>query len=85
MAVFDIVDENAFLYDLRSKYPNNKVIYYKVDVRSKTDLQQSFSQVLQQFGCIDFVVNGAGIINEHNIEDTLHINLVSFYFYTRNF
>lgn len=54
------------------------MIYNKVDVRSKTDLQQAFRNALQEFGSIDFVINGAGIVNENNIEDTLHTNLVNY-------
>lgn len=47
-------------------------------MRSKTDLQQAFRNALQEFGSIDFVINGAGIVNENNIEDTLHTNLVNY-------
>lgn len=61
---------------MRAEYPNNSVKFYKVDVRSKADLEQAYNDVMKHFGNIDLVLNGAGVANENYVEDCININIV---------
>lgn len=54
-----------------------EISFHKVDVRNKDEIFNALTKVTKSFGNIDILINGAGILRESSIEDTLHVNLVS--------
>ena len=47
--------------DLSSKYPDTKVKLYQGDLTSTTNVQQLFSQAIEDLGQLDIVVNTVGM------------------------
>ena len=64
---------------------------YKVDISDETEIRNTISSVLKDFGRIDILVNNAGIWKESKInkmslvkwEETLKVNLTSMFLFTR--
>lgn len=50
--------------------------FFYVDVRNKKQIENAFAEVVEYFGHVDLMVNGAGIIRESSFEETLKINTV---------
>lgn len=71
-----MADPRNLVQQLKTEFPGKTVTFHKVDVTKKSDIQHAFNETVKEFGCVDVMVNGAGIIKESSIEDTLHVNLV---------
>lgn len=76
MAVFDIDDSKDTMKQLQTEFPKANVLYKKVDVSNRKEVQQAFNDVHTAFDSIDIVVNGAGIMDEQNVEKSLSVNVV---------
>lgn len=50
--------------------------FFKIDVRNKKQIEDAFAEVVECFGHVDVMVNGAAIIQESSFEETLKINTV---------
>lgn len=50
--------------------------FFNVDVRNKKQIENAFAEVVECFGHVDLMVNGAAIIRESSFEETLKINIV---------
>lgn len=82
IAVLDILPEpSPALFELRSKY-NVKVEYYKTDITSRENVQQTISEIESAFPSIDININAAGIArdepflttSDQNISSTFAVN-----------
>ena len=62
--------------ELREKYGQDKVIYFRVDVSSQQNFEAAFEKCVQFFGKVDVLINSAGINGETNWESQLQINLL---------
>lgn len=59
-------------------FTKSQIIYIKTDVSDKKQLEDAYKNIIDKFETIDIVVNSAGIFNDHNIEQTLNVNIVSY-------
>lgn len=55
---------------------SSTIKYLKVDVRNKDDIRKTFTKIVEDFGRVDVMINGAAIIRETNLEETFHVNVV---------
>lgn len=70
-----MVSSDAF-NELQEHFSDRTVLFYKVDIRNKAEIEESFKEVVNKFGYVDVLVNFAAIFNDSKVEDTLLINLV---------
>ncbi|XP_031633579.1 alcohol dehydrogenase 1-like [Contarinia nasturtii] len=75
IAIFDVMDPSRAISELKSLFPNKTVLFYKVDVRNRSEIECAFKEVVKSFGYVDVLVNCAGIIDERRPKDTIDINL----------
>lgn len=66
---------------LLNEFPGTKIILSKTDVSQLDQVKSALNNIYAQFGAIDLVANCAGIVNEHSVEKTIAVNLVSFLSY----
>ncbi|KAI5638521.1 short chain dehydrogenase domain-containing protein [Phthorimaea operculella] len=59
----DVASGKALESELAAKYGAKKIKFHKCDVTTK-DLEDGYDAVHNEFGCIDCVVNCAGILND---------------------
>jgi len=76
VALLDIDYYHEYLENLKDDFPKREVIFHKTDVTKADDVQRAFKEVAHKFKHIDIVITCAGILDEHNYEDMLNINLV---------
>ncbi|XP_031617759.1 alcohol dehydrogenase 1-like isoform X2 [Contarinia nasturtii] len=76
IAIFDIVDQTDAIADLKSAFPKNNVLFRKVDVRNKVEIENTFKELINTFGYVDVLANCAAISNESDIEDVINTNLL---------
>lgn len=76
IAVFDIADPRETVKQLKVLFPQIKILFEKIDVKDKSSIETAFKKVVDEFGSIDIVINGAGIVNEKNYEHTVGVNLL---------
>lgn len=76
IAIFDIIEPSEAIEEFKLQYPNATVLFHKVDVRKRADIENAFKKVVNTFGYVDVLANFAGILNEARIEDVIDINLV---------
>lgn len=74
----DIAQIDEHLDYLKKTFAKCEIIYIKTDVSDKKQLEDAYKSIITKFGIIDIVVNSAGIFNDHKIEETLNVNIVSF-------
>ena len=60
------------------QFSDRTILFHKVDVRNKSEIETAFKEVVKTFGYVDVLVNLAGIFDEFKIEDTIQINLVRY-------
>lgn len=56
--------------NIRSSYPNSKVLEIQGDVTIESDNEKIINETIKMFGKIDILVNNAGIISTGTIENT---------------
>lgn len=61
---------------LHEQFPENKIIFVRIDIRQKQDFEKAFKLVVDQFGHIDGVINTAGILCESSAEKTFGVNVI---------
>lgn len=76
MAVFDLVDPKETEKQLKALFPQNKIIFESVNVKDKADVEKAFKKAIDEFGTIDIVINGAGVLNDNNVENTIGVNIL---------
>ncbi|KEF51100.1 uncharacterized protein A1O9_12823 [Exophiala aquamarina CBS 119918] len=75
IAVLDILQEpSPAFYELQSKY-NVKVKYYSVDISVRSQVANTISKIVQDFGSINININAAGIVKEQPFLSTSDENL----------
>jgi NAD(P)-dependent dehydrogenase (short-subunit alcohol dehydrogenase family) len=82
LAVLDILTEpSPALFELRSRH-NVKVEYYRTDITSREQVQQTISHIESDFPSIDININAAGVVTDEpflttsdkNIQTTFAVN-----------
>lgn len=76
---FDICDPSAAIAELKSEFPNKSILFHKVDVCRRDEIENALKSVLNTFGYIDVLTNFAAILNESKPTETIEINLVIFF------
>ncbi|XP_016964948.1 alcohol dehydrogenase [Drosophila biarmipes] len=76
LAVFDLTENGQLLADWKGKNPNTDIIYQKVDITQKSDIDAAYKATAERFGHFDVVVNGSGLMNDRLIELSIQINLL---------
>lgn len=76
MAIFDLSDPRNVVEQLRTLYPTRTISFTKIDVRHRQDFEKAFQLVVERFGRIDGIVNGAGIVRESSAEDVIGVNVI---------
>lgn len=75
VAVFDKSDPDTII-ELKSMFSNKHILFYKVDVQNKREIEMAFNEVINEFGHVDVLANFAAIVDETNPEDVIGINLL---------
>lgn len=70
-------DSRNAIDQLKTEFPTKTVLFYKADVTKKMEIEDAYDKTVKEFGYVDVVINGAGIVKESSVEDTMHVNLVS--------
>ncbi|XP_049778205.1 15-hydroxyprostaglandin dehydrogenase [NAD(+)]-like [Schistocerca cancellata] len=60
---------------LEEKYGKDKVLFCQCDVTDYPQYEESFQTTISEFGCLDIVVNNAGIMNDRFWELEVDVNL----------
>lgn len=76
--MFDVVDPSDTINQLKVQFSDRTILFNKVDVRNKAEIESAFKIAVDAFGTVDVLANIAGICNESKVEDMLHVNLVCF-------
>lgn len=76
MAVLDVTDPRGTDKQLNELHPNKKIVFEAVNVKDQADVSRVFKKVIADFGSVDIVVNGAGVLNDKNIENTVGVNIL---------
>jgi len=71
-----LTENGQLLADWKSKNPNTDIIYQKVDITQKSDIEAAYKVTAERFGHFDVVVNGSGLMNDRLVELSIQINLV---------
>uniref|UniRef100_A0A1I8Q1Q6 Alcohol dehydrogenase n=1 Tax=Stomoxys calcitrans TaxID=35570 RepID=A0A1I8Q1Q6_STOCA len=74
LLIFDLTSNDEFLKYLQETYKDSSVGYIPVDITKSESISRAFQEAKDNLGSFDVVVNGAGIIDESNIELLLQIN-----------
>lgn len=78
--MLDVYYNDVWLEDLKNTFPKREIIFHKTDVTEDTDIQRAFIEITARFKTIDIIVTCSGIIDEHDIEEMIHVNLVNIFF-----
>lgn len=85
MAIIDIQDrQKEILKQLNDEFTSKYILYLKTDIAKQEQLEESFKNVLEKFGQIDVIVNTAGVFNDKDVNLTLTVNAVSYWFFFLN-
>lgn len=75
-----MIENQALLAELRAEFPSTEIFYGKFDITDKNCILITLDRIVETIGNIDVFVNGAGVLWEDRIEETIAINLVSLCF-----
>ncbi|XP_031621399.1 alcohol dehydrogenase 1-like [Contarinia nasturtii] len=76
VAIFDICDASDVITELKTLFPTKAILFLKVDVRNKVEIENAYKQVVNAFGYVDVLANFAGILDESKPQDVIEINLL---------
>lgn len=76
LAIIDIRDDNNLVDKLKVEFPGVSILFMVSSVTNRKDLHHAYTMIVKNFGNIHIIVNAAGILNEHNPQQTLDINVV---------
>lgn len=65
--------------DMVKKFPNSNCVFYKCDVSNEAQFEDGFKKTKNHFGCINIVVNNAGIAGEDNWRKLFSVNLEAYF------
>lgn len=81
IAVIDIANDEgkALEKELNERHGNNKVRFIKCDITDEEQLFKAFDTIINENGCIDVVINNAGIMNDDPkvFKKSIAVNVVS--------
>lgn len=60
IAIFDSNSSEA-INELKFRYGANTISFYKVDIRKKAEIENTFQEVVNKFGYVDVLVNVASM------------------------
>lgn len=69
-------DDNNETEKLQKQFPNSKVIFKAVNAMHRDQIEKSLAEIKAEFKQLHILVNGAGIMNDQEIEMTIGINTV---------
>lgn len=75
VALVDLND-SPIVAELQSEFAEKTIVFHKVDISKRAEVEQAFDQTIADFGAVDVVVNSAGIVNEPKYESVIDVNLV---------
>ncbi|XP_053953649.1 alcohol dehydrogenase-like [Anastrepha ludens] len=76
LGILDVVEDNEKIGTLQALNKAANVFYIKTDLTDVDNIEHAFTAAHDTMGRFDIVVNGSGIMNEHEIERTIKINLL---------
>ncbi|KAM7361759.1 alcohol dehydrogenase-like isoform 1-T2 [Cochliomyia hominivorax] len=76
LVILDVIENAKAVQALQVMNVKTKVIYMKFDVTDKTNIQNTFKQIVNTIKYIEVLVNGAGVIADRNVEFTINVNLI---------
>lgn len=74
--MLDLSNTREVHLELQALFTEKKVIFVSVDVKDRAQVEKAFGTVIEKFGTVDIVINGAGILNEKNAENVIGVNLL---------
>ncbi|KAL5004317.1 hypothetical protein ScPMuIL_017773 [Solemya velum] len=78
VVILDILKDEgeASLKDLQGKFGRDNVYFYYCDVTNGKLFEDLLKSINKDIGKLDIMVNNAGVWNEDDWEQTIHINLI---------
>ncbi|KAL5004870.1 hypothetical protein ScPMuIL_018326 [Solemya velum] len=78
VVILDILKDEgeASLKDLQEKFGRDNVYFYYCDVTNGKLFEDLLKSINKDIGKLDIMVNNAGVCNEDDWEQTIHINLI---------
>ncbi|XP_055324741.1 alcohol dehydrogenase-like [Sitodiplosis mosellana] len=76
LAILDIAKCDAKVETLQNNYKTSKIVFLSIDVGDVEWVERVFQEIWTEFGKIDILVNGAGILDEKDAEKCLRVNLL---------
>lgn len=77
LALLDVREDAEKLQLLRNQFKEANIIFLVTDITKRAVVESAFKTILEQFKQIDIVVNGAGLVQDRDIELVIATNLVS--------
>lgn len=59
------------------KYGKGRAVFYPCDVTKAEEFKTTFKKVVDEFGGLDILINGAGIVFEQRMQQMIDVNLTS--------
>lgn len=60
----------SIISKLKSKYPEQSISLFKLDVTNAKDISRIYSRIKKDYGHLDCLINNAGILYRDNVEQT---------------
>lgn len=62
--------------NLSESFPQKQILFLSVNIKNKLDLEKAFNEIKDTFGTIDIVINGAAVLNDQTVENTIEVNVL---------
>lgn len=74
--MLDLASTREIDQELQALYPEKEAVFVSVNVKDRAQVEKAFETVIEKFGTVDIVINGAGILSEKNVENVIGVNLL---------
>ncbi|XP_013111347.1 alcohol dehydrogenase [Stomoxys calcitrans] len=75
LIIFDRLENEEFLSYLQNTYKNSFVGYVQMNLAKRETISKAFLEAHKMVGHFDIVVNGAGVVQESNVDLMVAVNL----------
>uniref|UniRef100_W8BWK3 alcohol dehydrogenase n=1 Tax=Ceratitis capitata TaxID=7213 RepID=W8BWK3_CERCA len=76
LAILDVKENKEILADLQKAYRAATIIFIQFDITNKESIAAAFKEVVERIKHFDVLINGCGVLMEHNIDITIEVNLL---------
>ncbi|KAG4077424.1 hypothetical protein HA402_002851 [Bradysia odoriphaga] len=74
LAVIDVIDDVTVTTALEAQFKNVNFLYKKCSVTDEPALRKCMTEIMDELGWVDVIINSAGVLDEANPKRTIDIN-----------